>query len=151
MAKAVHTIPITQIILDEEIYPRSAIYPKRVSMFAENIRDGFEIDPIEVQVHPEGGDKYRILDGAHRLQAYKEIGATELPVHIITLDGLDPSFMRLKRRSDLSSYPKKRQETLPEGRTRKTPDCLLPKLEKQSVDPDERWVIILPIFEQKPR
>ncbi len=25
-----------------------------------------------------------------RLQAYKEISATELPVHIITLDGLDP-------------------------------------------------------------
>jgi len=42
MAKAVHTIPITQIILDEEIYPRSGVYPKRVSMFAENIRDGFE-------------------------------------------------------------------------------------------------------------
>ena len=29
MTKAVHTIPITQIILDEEIYPRSGVYPKR--------------------------------------------------------------------------------------------------------------------------
>ena len=97
MAKAVHTIPITQIILDEEIYPRGAVYPKRVSMFAENIRDGFEIDPIEVQVHPEDGDKYRILDGAHRLQAYKEIGATEIPVHIITLDGVDPLLYAAKK------------------------------------------------------
>ena len=97
MAKAVHTIPITQIILDEEIYPRGAVYPKRVSMFAENIRDGFEIDPIEVQVHPEDGDKYRILDGAHRWHAYKEIGATKLPVHIITLDGLDPLLYAAKK------------------------------------------------------
>ena len=48
-------------------------------MFAENIRDGFEIDPIEVQIHPEYGNKYRILDGAHRWHAYKEIGATEIP------------------------------------------------------------------------
>ncbi len=90
MAKTTRTVPITQIILDEEIYPRSAVYTKRVSMFAENMRDGFEIEPIEVQVHPQDGDKYRILDGAHRLRAYKEIGATELPVHIIRLDGLDP-------------------------------------------------------------
>ncbi len=97
MAKVVHTIPITQIILDEEIYPRSGVYPKRVSMFAENIRDGFEIDPIEVQIHPEYDDKYRILDGAHRWHAYKEIGATEIPVHIITLDGLDPLLYAAKK------------------------------------------------------
>ena len=97
MTKAVHTIPITQIILDEEIYPRSGVYPKRVSMFAENIRDGFKIDPIEVQIHPEYGDKYRILDGAHRWHAYKEIGATEIPVHIITLDGVDPLLYAAKK------------------------------------------------------
>ncbi len=121
MVQAIRKIPISHIIFDEEIYPRSGVYPKRVSMFAENMRDGFEIDPIEVQVHPENDDKYRILDGAHRLQAYKEIGATELPVHIITLDGLDPLLYAAKRRSVPSSYPKKRQETLPAGHTRKTP------------------------------
>ncbi len=97
MAKTACTVPITQIILDEEIYPREGVSPKRVSMFAENMRDGFEIDPIEVQVHPEYGDKYRILDGAHRLQAYKDIGATEIPVHIITLDGLDPLLYAAKK------------------------------------------------------
>jgi len=97
MAKTACIVPITQIILDEEIYPRSGVYPKRVSMFVENMRDGFKIDPIEVQIHPEYDDKYRILDGAHRLQAYKEIGATEIPVHIITLDGLDPLLYAAKK------------------------------------------------------
>ena len=97
MAKTACTVPITQIILDEEIYPRSGVYPKRVSMFAENLRDGFEIDPIEVQIHPEYGDKYRILDGAHRWHAYKDIGATEITVHIITLDGLDPLLYAAKK------------------------------------------------------
>jgi len=38
-------------------------------MFAENMRDGFKIDPVEVQIHPEYDDKYRILDGAHRWHA----------------------------------------------------------------------------------
>ena len=59
MAKTFRTVPITQIILDEEIYPRRGVYPKRVSMFVENIIDGFKIDPIEVQIHPEYGEKYR--------------------------------------------------------------------------------------------
>ena len=77
MMKPATKIPISSIILDEDIYPRSGIYPKRVSMFAENMRDGFEIDPIEVQIHPAYDDKYRILDGAHRWHAYKEIGATK--------------------------------------------------------------------------
>jgi len=90
MVRAIRKIPISQIILDEKIYPRSGISPKRVSMFAENMRDGFKIDPIEVQVHPDDENKYRILDGAHRFNAYKEIGATEIPVHVITLDGIDP-------------------------------------------------------------
>ena len=97
MAKTACTVPVTQIILDEEIYPRSSVYPKRISMFAENMRDGFKIDPIEVQIHPEYDDKYRILDGAHRWNAYKEIGATEIPVHIITLDGLDPLLYAAKK------------------------------------------------------
>jgi len=97
MAKTACTVPITQIILDEEIYPRNNVSPKRVSMLAENMRDGFEIDPIEVQIHPEYDDKYRILDGAHRWHAYKEIGATEIPVHIITLDGLDPLLYAAKK------------------------------------------------------
>ena len=97
MAKTACTVPITQIILDEEIYPRSNVSPKRVSMFAENMRDGFEIDPIEVQIHPDHIEKYRILDGAHRWHAYKQIGATEIPVNIITLDGLDPLLYAAKK------------------------------------------------------
>ena len=39
MVQAIRKIPISQIILDEKIYPRSGRYPKRVSMFAENIHE----------------------------------------------------------------------------------------------------------------
>ncbi len=90
MVQVVRTIPMSQIVLDERIYPRAGVSPKRVAMFAENIRDGFEMDPIEVQVHPDDESMYRILDGVCRFYAYKETGATEIAAHIITLDGVDP-------------------------------------------------------------
>ena len=71
MTKAATRIPISDIILDEEIYPRGGVDQKRVGIFAENIRDGFKFDSIEVQTHPDLTGKYRILDGVHRWSAYK--------------------------------------------------------------------------------
>jgi hypothetical protein len=38
------TIPITDIYLDESIYPRENIDHKRIKMFVENLRDDFKFD-----------------------------------------------------------------------------------------------------------
>ena len=97
MTKAISKVPITKIILDEEIYPRARIDHKRVSMFADNLRDGFKFDPIEVQIQSEDEDKYRILDGAHRWHAHKETGATEIPVLAVSLEGIDPLLYAAKK------------------------------------------------------
>jgi hypothetical protein len=57
----------------------------------ENIRDGFKFDPIEVQPHPDKLGKYRLLDGVHRLSAFKAVGVAETDAIIIKdLDGTDP-------------------------------------------------------------
>jgi len=40
MTQQTTQIPISLIILDEDIYPRKGIDPRRVGMFSENIRDG---------------------------------------------------------------------------------------------------------------
>ena len=40
MTESITRMPITDIVLDEEIYPRERIDLKRVGIFAENIRDG---------------------------------------------------------------------------------------------------------------
>ena len=90
MAKQTTTIPIASIILDESIYPRKAIDHRRVGIFAENIRDGFKFDPIEVEPAPDKPGKYRLLDGAHRWSAYKSTGVTEAEAVIKNLDGTDP-------------------------------------------------------------
>lgn len=60
--------------MDEAIYLRKGIDLKRVNIFAENMRGGFAFDPIEVEPVPEKSGKYRLLDGAHRWNAYKELG-----------------------------------------------------------------------------
>jgi len=90
MIKSKTKIPICDIILDEKIYPRERIDQKRVGIFAENIRDGFNFDPIEIQAHPEKIGKYRILDGAHRWSAYKATGIKETEVIINNFNGEDP-------------------------------------------------------------
>ena len=86
----VKSIKIKDIVLDSSIYPRISIDHKRVSLFEENMRDGFEFDPIHLQAHPDEPGKYRILDGAHRFKAYKGIGEKEIEAEIINLNGEDP-------------------------------------------------------------
>ena len=93
----VQSIKTSDIILDNSIYPRSSIDHKRVSIFEENMRDGFEFDPIHLQEHPDAPGKFRILDGAHRFQAYKGIGEKEIPAQIIKLNGTHPLLYAAKQ------------------------------------------------------
>jgi len=59
-------------------------------MFAENIRDGFKFDPIEVQAVLARPGFYRLLDGTHRWSAGKSTGIEEVEVVIKDRDGKDP-------------------------------------------------------------
>ena len=98
MKEKIVKIPIASIILNEEIYPRKGIDQKRVGIFAENIRDGFKFEPIEVQADPDKPDKYRLLDGAHRWSAYKRVGITEAEAIIVKdLKGTDPLLYAAKK------------------------------------------------------
>jgi hypothetical protein len=90
-------IPISCIILDEDIYPRKGIDHKRVGMFSENIRDGFEFDPLEVEPVPDKPGWYRLLDGAHRWSAYKSTGKVKVKVLILELNGADPLLYAAKK------------------------------------------------------
>jgi len=91
------TIPISSIILDEDIYPRKGIDPRRVGIFAENIRDGFKFVPLEVEPDPDKPGRYRLLDGAHRWSAYKSTGLTETEAVIKNLNGTDPLLYAAKK------------------------------------------------------
>ena len=97
MAKQTTRIPISSIVFEEDIYPRKGIDPRRVGIFAENIRDGFKFEPIEVEPCPDRPGKYRLLDGAHRWNAYKSTGLTEAEAVIKNLDGTDPLLYAAKK------------------------------------------------------
>ena len=91
-------IPISSIIFEEDIYPRKGIDHKRVGIFAENIRDGFKFEPIEVEPDPDKPGKYRLLDGVHRWSAYKAVGVAEIEAIIIKdLEGTDPLLYAAKK------------------------------------------------------
>ena len=97
MTQQTTTIPIASIILDEDIYPRKAIDPLRIGIFAENIRDGFKFEPIEVEPAPDRPSKYRLLDGVHRWNAYKTVGVMEPEAIIKDLKGTDPLLYAAKK------------------------------------------------------
>ena len=97
MDKTITKIPISSIVFDEDIYPRKGIDPRRVGIFAENIRDGFTFEPIEVEPDPGKPGRYRLLDGAHRWNAYKSTGITEADAIIKNLDGIDPLLYAAKK------------------------------------------------------
>jgi hypothetical protein len=90
MIQQIKQIPVSSIILDEEIYPRKGIDHRRVDIFSENLRDGFRFDPIEVEPCPDKPGYYRLLDGAHRWSAYKSMGVKTVKAIIKDLDGNDP-------------------------------------------------------------
>jgi hypothetical protein len=95
MKDASAKILISDIFLDESIYPRENIDHKRIGIFIENLRDGFTFEPIVVQVCPDPEiaakkGKYRILDGVHRWSAYKKTGVTQIDVVIKTLNNIEP-------------------------------------------------------------
>ena len=97
MTQLTNIIPVASIIFDEDIYPRKAIDPRRIGIFAENIRDGFKFEPIDVERAPDMPGKYRLLDGAHRWSAYKSTGVTETEAVIKNLDGTDPLLYAAKK------------------------------------------------------
>ncbi len=97
MTKQTTQIPISSIILDEDIYPRKGIDHRRVGIFAENIRDGFKFEPIEVEPAPDRPGKYRLLDGVHRWNAYKTVGVMEIEAIIKDLNGIDPLLYAAKK------------------------------------------------------
>lgn len=97
MKQETSQIPITSIILDEDICPRKGIDHRRVGIFAENIRDGIKFDPIEVEPCPDKPGWYRLLDGAHRWSAYKSMGKDSVEVLIKELNGADPLLYAAKK------------------------------------------------------
>jgi len=63
--------PIRGLVLDKGLYPRRSMDQKLVVTYAEAIRHGAKFPPITVGTV---GGKHVVIDGWHRLHAYKKLG-----------------------------------------------------------------------------
>lgn len=65
-------ILVKDIIQDQEIYPRERLNQKTIDLYAERLREGIHLPPIEIQrVSLDGRVGLVIIDGIHRVEAYK--------------------------------------------------------------------------------
>ncbi|WP_152945772.1 helix-turn-helix domain-containing protein [Desulfofundulus thermobenzoicus] len=69
-------VDINQIIVDEAIYPRSAVDPETVERYREALESGAKLPPLVLM--PDN----RLIDGRHRLEAYRLLGAEAVEAEI---------------------------------------------------------------------
>jgi DNA modification methylase len=67
--------PVDSITWDPAVYPRAKWATSTIERYAEALDAGSQFPPIVLE---EGTN--RLLDGKHRLEAYKKVGRTEIPI-----------------------------------------------------------------------
>lgn len=77
------TLFIKDLKIDQKFQARSRINLQVVKEYEENIIDGASMPPIMVVQTP---DEYVIVDGFHRLQAYRNLGRDRIEAEVITGD-----------------------------------------------------------------
>jgi FtsZ-binding cell division protein ZapB len=77
------TLFIKDLKIDQKFQARSRINLQVVKEYEESIIDGASMPPIMVVQTP---DEYVIVDGFHRLQAYRNLGRDRIEAEVITGD-----------------------------------------------------------------
>jgi hypothetical protein len=84
-------IPVDRLVVDPKIQPRvHGIREQHVKQLLEALAVG-ELPPIVVTPHPDGR-RYIVIDGAHRLMAYRRAGRKVVPVRVLDEAGYWQSF-----------------------------------------------------------
>jgi len=76
MAQKLVYIKLSEIIIDDTIYPRNDIDPETVARYRETLEAGATLPPLVVM--PDG----KLLDGRHRYEAYRQAGMEGVEVII---------------------------------------------------------------------
>lgn len=79
--QTVDTFDIGKITVDKALQPRVSLSTDAISDYHDVIFEGGELPPMDVfQV----GDDYLLVDGFHRISAYRKLGIIEVPVNVHT-------------------------------------------------------------------
>ena len=75
-------VETSRLIFDPDYYPREFTDFRTVARYRTAMDGGSEFPPLDV-VAQNGG--FLVLDGEHRRQAYKKVGAERVKVHVLDL------------------------------------------------------------------
>jgi ParB/Sulfiredoxin domain len=75
-------IPINQLVVRRDLWPRFSTDEERIELFADQLRAGEELPPIELVPHNDG--KYLIADGVHRTYGAIRAGRSDFSALIVT-------------------------------------------------------------------
>lgn len=85
-------IPIASLYLDHERNARMQRDPEAILRLRDQIATSGLINPITVR---QDGDRFRLLAGLNRLEAYKLLQRTEIPAHVVDVDDSAAATIRL--------------------------------------------------------
>lgn len=84
---SVHEVPIDSLVLDFRVQPRvDGLRESHVRALVEALRSGAVLPPLLVTPHPDGR-RYTVIDGAHRLEAFRRVGLQT--VQVVVRDSAD--------------------------------------------------------------
>jgi hypothetical protein len=85
-------IPVERLVVDPKIQPRGCgVRAQHVKQLLETLAVG-ELPPIVVTPHPDGR-RYIVIDGAHRLEAYRRAGRKTVSVQVLEEAGFWEAFV----------------------------------------------------------
>ena len=103
----IKTIPVKKIINNKEVYPRNSQDWKVAYKYAESMKAGAQFPPILVTKY---NGQYLVVDGWHRLEAYKKNKEEEILAEILKLAGNKEIFIEAVKRNATHGKPLTIQE-----------------------------------------
>jgi len=98
-------VQIDKILWDPSIYPRAKWSTATIERYADAMMAGEVFPPMVVE-----RDTFRLLDGKHRIEAYKKAGVAEAPIRVVTVpEGMTPKYYAATP-SGIGAYGARRPE-----------------------------------------
>ena len=78
-------ISISLLVEDLDLYPRTGVDPYHVNSMVETLKVGKTLPPVKVgQVEGAKSESWTIVDGIHRVRAYRKVNGVEAKIPAIT-------------------------------------------------------------------
>ena len=111
-SKDVLTVNLQLTELETDVFsPRKSFSQRYVDELAEDIEREGQLKPIIVRLHPSKSDVYQLIDGEHRVRAFRKLGRSLIRAEVRVLGDEEADFLAMR----INQMHGKRLEDLEEG------------------------------------